>query len=142
LLFFTCFGQLCAHHQEKIPYLCDTWYFSLYVDDSGMKGVTLCIPDSHLYRVTCTKCRVGTVFSPDDGHVFDGKNVEKSNKCIKKNCEQSWFCLQDYSRMHGQQNMKLFLELVNIAHTFSYALPLKYYWSYSNQVKWILYNRR
>ena len=27
LLFFsTCFGQLCAHHQEKIPYLCDTWY--------------------------------------------------------------------------------------------------------------------
>ena len=26
LLFSTCFGQLCAHHQEKIPYLCDTWY--------------------------------------------------------------------------------------------------------------------
>ena len=26
LLFSTCFGQLCAHHLEKIPYLCDTWY--------------------------------------------------------------------------------------------------------------------
>ena len=26
LLFTTCLGQLCAHHQEKIPYLCDTWY--------------------------------------------------------------------------------------------------------------------
>ena len=33
LLFSTCFGQLCAHHQEKIPYLCDTWYLSLYIDD-------------------------------------------------------------------------------------------------------------
>ena len=33
LLFSTCFGQLCAHHQEKIPYVCDTWYLSLYIDD-------------------------------------------------------------------------------------------------------------
>ena len=24
LLFSTCFGQLCAHHQEKMPYLFDT----------------------------------------------------------------------------------------------------------------------
>ena len=24
LLFSTCFGQLCAHHQEKLLYLCDT----------------------------------------------------------------------------------------------------------------------
>ena len=49
LLFSTCFGQLCAHHQEKIRYLC--------------------IPDSHLYRVKNTRCRIGTVFSPDDGHI-------------------------------------------------------------------------
>ena len=29
-----------------------------------------CILDSHLYRVTNTRCRrIGTVFSPDDGHV-------------------------------------------------------------------------
>ena len=40
LLFSTCFGQLCAHHQEKIPYLCDTWYLSLYIDDYGMQGGT------------------------------------------------------------------------------------------------------
>ena len=30
LLFSTCFGQLCAHHKEEIPYLCDVWYLSLY----------------------------------------------------------------------------------------------------------------
>jgi hypothetical protein len=23
----------CAHHQEKIPYLSDTWYLSLYMDE-------------------------------------------------------------------------------------------------------------
>jgi hypothetical protein len=32
LLFSTCFRRLCAHHQEKIPYLCDTWYLSLYIN--------------------------------------------------------------------------------------------------------------
>ena len=31
LHFSTCFGQLCAHHQ-KLPYLCYTWYLSLYID--------------------------------------------------------------------------------------------------------------
>jgi hypothetical protein len=28
-----------------------------------------CIPDSHPYTVTNTSCRIGTVFSPDDGHI-------------------------------------------------------------------------
>jgi len=33
LLFSTCFGQLCVHHQENLPYICDTWYLLLYMDD-------------------------------------------------------------------------------------------------------------
>ena len=158
LLFFsTCFGQLCAHHQEKLPYICDTWYLSLYIGDCLVRDphtkqfvtftfylsanwkfpkcvklalcylvnrtnlvhnfffkyiycfslhvsanyvsiirrnyrthvtpgichciqmtfwnagwnetLTPCIPDSHLYRVTNTRCRIGTVISPDDGHI-------------------------------------------------------------------------
>jgi hypothetical protein len=32
-IFSTCLGYLCAHHQEKLLYLCDTWYLSLCVDD-------------------------------------------------------------------------------------------------------------
>ena len=28
-----------------------------------------CIPDSHPYRITSTKCRINTVVSPDDGHI-------------------------------------------------------------------------
>jgi hypothetical protein len=34
------------------------------------------------------------------------KHVEKRNKHIKKNCAPSWLYLQDYTRMHGQQNIK------------------------------------
>ena len=29
----TCFGRLCAHHQEKQLCLCDTSYLLFYVDD-------------------------------------------------------------------------------------------------------------
>jgi len=29
----TCFGRLCAHHQEKQLCFCDTWYLLLCVDD-------------------------------------------------------------------------------------------------------------
>ena len=29
------------------------------------------IPDSRPYRITNTKCRINTVISPDDGHMFD-----------------------------------------------------------------------
>jgi hypothetical protein len=34
------------------------------------------------------------------------KHVEKSNKHIKKNCTPSWFYLQDYTGIHGKQNLK------------------------------------
>ena len=29
----TCFGRICAHHQEKRLYLCDVWYLLFCVDD-------------------------------------------------------------------------------------------------------------
>ena len=34
------------------------------------------------------------------------KHVEKRNKRTKKNSSPSWLCLQDYTGMHGQQNIK------------------------------------
>jgi len=36
---------------------------------AGRKEIPPCIQDNHLYGVTNTRCRVGTVFSPDDGHI-------------------------------------------------------------------------
>ena len=35
------------------------------------------------------------------------KHVEKRNKYTKKNCEPIWLYLQDYTGMHGQQNVKI-----------------------------------
>jgi hypothetical protein len=32
--------------------------------------------------------------------------VEKRNKHTKKNCAPSWLYLQDYTGLHGQQNIK------------------------------------
>ena len=101
-LFSTCFGQLCAHHQEKIPYLCDTCRKC-----KAEWNIPPCIPDSHLYRVTNARCRIGTVFSPDDEHTF-ARNMYRKAINILKNCLQIWFCLQDCTRMHGQQNTKLY----------------------------------
>ena len=34
----------------------------------GMSFIPPCIPDSHPYRITSTKCRKNRVVSPDDGH--------------------------------------------------------------------------
>ena len=65
----------------------------------------VCIPDSHPYTVTSTKCRIDTAISPDNGHSHP-KHVKKRNKYTKKNCALSWLSLQDYTGIHGQQNIK------------------------------------
>jgi hypothetical protein len=48
---------------------------------------------------------IDAVISPDDGH-SRLKHIEKRNKHTKKNCAPSWPYLQDYTRMHGQENIK------------------------------------
>jgi len=45
-------------------------YQSLHVsgDYTGYAGfIPPCIQDSHSHRIACTKCRINTVVSPDDG---------------------------------------------------------------------------
>jgi len=60
----TCFGRLCAHHQEKQLYFCDTWYLLFCVDDCLVCRVEFpsCIPDSHPHRITSTKYRITQLF--------------------------------------------------------------------------------
>jgi hypothetical protein len=53
LLFCSCFGRLCAHHQEKQLYF-----------------IPPCITDSHPYRTKSSKSHINTVLSPDYGHIF------------------------------------------------------------------------
>jgi hypothetical protein len=59
-----------------------------------------CIPDSHPYRITSTKCRINTVVSPDDWHIVAGNmqrltNIQ-TNKHTKKYCAPSWLYSHDY----------------------------------------------
>ena len=43
-----------------------------------------CIPDSNLYRVTNIRCRIGTVFSPGDGHVVARNMQRKEINVLRK----------------------------------------------------------
>jgi len=65
-----------------------------------------CIPDSHPYRITSTKSRINRVVSPEDGHIVARNMYSKEINIIRKNCATSWLYLQDYTWMHGQQNIK------------------------------------
>ena len=104
-LFSTCFRRLCAHHQEKQLYLCDTWYLLFCMDD-------------------CLVCRVHAAYNKyqvlHQYGCFSGwwahsrpKHVEKGNGHTKKNCAPRWLYLQDYTGMHGQQNIKYKTNLLN-----------------------------
>jgi hypothetical protein len=65
------------------------------------------MPDSHPHRVTNTKCRAYTVISPGEEHIVTQNMQRKRNKHTKKNYAPSWLYLQDYTRIHGQQNIKV-----------------------------------
>jgi hypothetical protein len=43
-----------------------------------------CIPDSHPYRVTNTKCHIDTVISPDDGHIVARNTQRKEIYVLRK----------------------------------------------------------
>ena len=55
--------------------------------------MSLCIddllPECYLHRVTCTRCRIDTINSPDDGHIAALNmyrieiNIQEKELCIK-----------------------------------------------------------
>jgi len=66
------------------------YIISFHIDDCLVCGaewsfIPTCIPDSHLYRLINTKCRIGTVFSPDDGHTV-ARNTERKAINILRKC--------------------------------------------------------
>jgi len=56
----------------------------LYMFRATMSFIPPCIPDSHLYRVTNTRCRIGTVFSPDDAHIVARNMQRKTINILRK----------------------------------------------------------
>jgi len=53
--------------------------------------VQTCTPDSHLYRLTYTGCRIDTINAPDDGHMaaWNMQRIE-INIHEKRNCVSGW----------------------------------------------------
>ena len=59
---------------------------------SGMQGgIPPCVPDSHPYRVTSTKCLIDTVISPDDGHIVAQNMYRKEINIPRKTVHQVGF---------------------------------------------------
>jgi len=57
------------------------------VDDCPVcRSICSCIPDSHTYRITSTKCRRSTVVSPDYGHIVARIHVEIDKYTKNKLC--------------------------------------------------------
>jgi hypothetical protein len=99
-LFSTCFGRLCAHHQEKQLYLCDTRYLSLRLYDCLVCRVewnsTLHTWQSSVQNNKYQVSHRYSCFSWLWVHSRP-KHVEKRNKHTKKNCAPSSLYLQDYN---------------------------------------------
>jgi len=91
----TCFGQLCAHNQEKKLCLCDTWYLLFCVDDCRV-FIPPCIPDSHPHRITSNTCHINTVVSSDDGHIV-ARDMQRLINILRINFAPSWVYLQEYT---------------------------------------------
>jgi len=87
----TCFGRICAHHQEKQLCLCDTWYL-LFCLVCG--SICYCMPDSNPHRITSTKCRISRVVYLDDMHRF-AQNIWRLINILRINCASIWLYLQE-----------------------------------------------
>ena len=63
-------ATMCPSSGENTVSIQSLVFVTLYRRQSGMQGgIPPCVPDSHPNRVTNSTCRIGTVFSPDNGHI-------------------------------------------------------------------------
>ena len=106
--------------------LCDTWFLLFCMDDCLVCRVHYipCIPDSHPYRITSTKCRINTFVSPDDWHIV-ARNMQRLINILRiyiLNCAPGWLYLQDETGMHSQQNIKFSNYCVSKLSNITYCL--------------------
>jgi len=63
-------ATMCPSSGEVTVTMQHLVFVTLYRWLSGMQGgIHSALHTSHPYRVTNTRCRIGTVISPDDGHI-------------------------------------------------------------------------
>ena len=112
IYFSPCFGHSYVHNQEKIAVSMRRWYLSLSMGGVWSAGwVEIAVSFQPAERTPPTQsdkhqCRIDTViFSWWCAYGYP-KRVQKRKKHFKQNCAPSWTYMQDYTGMHGQQNIK------------------------------------
>ena len=97
----------CLSFNNKQLYLCDTWHLLFCMDDQYAGwNVTHCIPESHPYRKTSTKCHINTVVSLDDGHMVAQNMYRKEMNILRKIVHQVDFIYKIIQGCTSQQNLK------------------------------------
>jgi len=79
--------------------LCDTWYLLFCVQQHMLLHSRQSSTQNNKYQVSHN-----TVVSPDDGHIV-ARNMCRLINILRIDCAPSWLYLQDYTEMHGQQNI-------------------------------------
>ena len=64
---------------------------------AGLGSTQTCIPDGHLHTVTCIRCRIDTINSPDDEHM-SVKKCRELNKHLRKKIVRQVRHLQELYR--------------------------------------------
>ena len=105
-------STMCPSSGETTVFMWHLVLVTLYGWLSGMQGIPPSIPDSHSYRITCTKCRIKQFFILMMGTYVIARNTYRVINMLiithtKKKCAPSWFYLQAHTGLHGQQNIKL-----------------------------------
>ena len=60
---------MCLSSEENTVPMRHLVFVTLIDDCLVCRAVPPCISDGEIYRLTNTRGRIGTVFSPDDGHI-------------------------------------------------------------------------
>ena len=106
-------ATMCPSSGENTVPMRHMAFVTLYRWLSGMQGgIPLCIPDSHLYRVTNTRCRIDTVFSPNGGHIVARNIQRKAVNIVRKFVHQvgsnykrhiQYLTVYEYTLNHSQK---------------------------------------
>jgi hypothetical protein len=88
----------CTKSQNVAQFFLVCLFFSLHVSGDYVQIIR---------RNNCIFAALGTCYSVWMTVWYAGCTKHTRNKHTKKNCAPRWLYLQDYTRMHGQQNIKL-----------------------------------
>ena len=93
---------------------------TLYRWLSGMQGgIPPCIPDSHLYRVTNTECRIGMAFFSDDRNIVARNMHRKAINILRKFVHNLvlFTRLYKYAPSTKYKNLKFMILPIITSHT-------------------------